>query len=75
MDTLRDTAIRVALIYKNGAKPVEGEHGRQPASRTQEIRGMSRYSWGRPRVTWGASHDGARPALAAPSSKTAGLLQ
>lgn len=54
-----NTAIRVSLIYKNGAKHVQ-EGGAAIPVATRQIRGMSRYSWGRPRVTRGVSHDGAR---------------
>ena len=66
MDTLRDTAIRVALIYKKKAKPVECGHAATGARRP-EIRGMSRYSWGRPRVTRRPGHDTARSSVDVPS--------
>ena len=66
MDTPRDTAIRPAANYKNEAKLIAEINDATGALRP-EIRGMSRYSWGRPRVLCGANHDGARSALAAPS--------
>ena len=50
LDLLWDTAIHVAPDYKNEAMQVEGDTGASTA-RPSGIRGMSRYSWGEPRVT------------------------